>query len=480
MYCQDPLSNLVLRVSTSQISQTLVDLRESISNQTDVALGITKRLLLNEGRHSNVVFSPSSINVCLSMIAAGSNGPTLDQLLSFLKSNSNDQLQSLASKLIAVVFVDGEPRGGPRLSFANGVWVDRSLSLKPSFKQVVDNAYKAALDQADFQTKAAEARSEVNSWAEKETSGLIKEVLPLGSVDSLTRLVLANAMYFKGTWNQKFDALETKEYDFYLLNGRSVQVPFMTSKKKQDASAFDGFKVLRLPYEQGEDDRRFSMYFFLPDAMDGLPSLVEKVGSGSRFLHRHLSREKIELGVFRIPRFKISFGFEASNVMKELGLVFPFCARGDLTEMVDSEVGQALYVSSMFQKSFIEVNEEGTEAAAVTAAAFVPLCARRIEKLDFIADHPFLFLVKEDTSGMVLFIGHVLNPIAIPPPLAKQNESDLPHVAIPPPPAKHIERERFFMEKKMDGFGVSGHVRGLSLDSHTTSSSRSGTTDFSD
>uniref|UniRef100_A0A2N9IA73 Serpin domain-containing protein n=1 Tax=Fagus sylvatica TaxID=28930 RepID=A0A2N9IA73_FAGSY len=122
-----------------------MDLRESISNQTDVALGITKQLLLTEGKDSNLVFSPLSIHVVLSLIAAGSKGPTLDQLLSFLNSKSNDQLNSLASQLVAVVFADGSPSGGPRLSFANGVWLDKSLSLKPSFKQVVDTVYKANL-----------------------------------------------------------------------------------------------------------------------------------------------------------------------------------------------------------------------------------------------------------------------------------------------------------------------------------------------
>jgi serpin B len=130
-----------------------MDLRESISNQTDVALGIAKRLLLSEGKDSNLVFSPLSIQVVLSLVSAGAKGSTLDQLLSFLKSKSIDHLNSLASQLVAVVFSDGSPSGGPRLSFANGVWLDKSLSLKPSFKQVVDNYYKATLDQVDFQTK---------------------------------------------------------------------------------------------------------------------------------------------------------------------------------------------------------------------------------------------------------------------------------------------------------------------------------------
>ncbi|KAL4649772.1 hypothetical protein ACB092_01G038600 [Castanea dentata] len=287
-----------------------------------------------------------------------------------------------------------------------------SLSLKPSFKRVVDTNYKAALKQVDFQTKAAEVTSTVNLWAEKETSGLIKVVLPSGSVDSTTRLIFANALYFKGAWDEKFDASATEESDFHLLNGSSVQVPFMTSKRKQIVGAYDGFKVLELPYKQGEDKRKFSMYFFLPDAKDGLPALVEKVGSESGFLDCHLPEQKVKVGEFRIPKFKISFGFEASKLLKELGLVLPFSGEADLTEMVDSLVGQNLYVSSIFHKSFIEVNEEGTEAAAASAAV-MELASLPPPKMDFVADHPFLFLIREDLTGTVLFVGHVLNPLAI-------------------------------------------------------------------
>ncbi|KAI4316754.1 hypothetical protein L6164_024702 [Bauhinia variegata] len=388
-----------------------MDLRESIGNQTDVGLSITKHVFVKEGKDKNHVFSPLSIHVVLSLIAAGSKGPTRDQLLSFLRTNSIDHLNSFASQLVAVVFADGSPSGGPRLSFADGIWSDKSLSLKPSFKHIVDTAYKAAIAQVDFQTKAAEVCQEVNSWAEKETSGLIKEVLPAGSVDALTRLIFANALYFKGAWNDKFDASQTKDYDFYLLSGGSVKVPFMTSKKKQFISAFDGFKVLALPYKQGEDKRRFSMYFFLPDAEDGLPALVDKVGSESGFLERHIPNQKVDVGDFRIPRFNISFGCEISNVLKELGVVLPF-TDGDLTEMVDSPVGQNLSVSRIFHKSFIEVNEEGTEAAAATAAT-IKLRSMQFEtRVDFVADHPFLFLIREDMTGTVMFVGHVLNPLA--------------------------------------------------------------------
>jgi len=138
---------------------------------------------------------------------------------------------------------------------------------------------------------------------------------------------------------------------------------------------------------------------------------MEKVSSETGFLDRHLPQQKVEVGEFRIPKFKISFGFEATEVLKKLGLVLPFSSDG-LTEMVDSPVGKDLYVSSIFHKSFIEVNEEGTEAAAATAGRIVRRSIVMREKMNFVADHPFLFVVREDLTGVVLFIGHVLNPLA--------------------------------------------------------------------
>ncbi|CAI0558486.1 unnamed protein product [Linum tenue] len=236
--------------------------------------------------------------------------------------------------------------------------------------------------------KAAEVATEVNEWAEKHTNGVIKEVLPPDAVDSMTRLVLGNALYFKGAWDQKFDPLHTKDHDFHLLNGCSVRVPFMTTRNKQYVSRSDGFKILSLPYKQGREDgskRGFSMHIFLPDSRHGLTALVERAGTEPGFLSKHLPRRKVEVGEFRLPRFKLSFGFEASKTLKELGLVLPFS-----------------------DKSFIEVNEEGTEAAAVSVAEIVLMCY--VEPVKFVADHPFMFIIQEHHTGTVLFSGQILDP----------------------------------------------------------------------
>ncbi|KAL8458637.1 hypothetical protein ACS0TY_036237 [Phlomoides rotata] len=384
-----------------------MDLQESIVNQTDVSFSLAKHAISTHAKDANLVFSPLSIHVVLGLIASGSRGPTRRQILDFLKSTSTKELSSFSSQIATVVLANGATLGGPRLSLANGVWVDQHLALMPSFKQVLENDYKAASAHVDFQNKAVEVIKTVNTWADKETNSLIKEILPSDSVDRHTRLIFANAVYFKGVWNQKLDASLTKDHDFFLLNGSSVQAPFLTSKKKQYVDAFDGFKVLGLPYKQGEDKRKFSMYLFLPDAKDGLSPLIEKISSTSGFIDRHLPYEQVEVDNFRIPKFKIDFGFEASKVLKGQGVVLPFSAGGDLSEMVDSCVDQDLYVKNIFHKSFIEVNEEGTEAAAASACEVCDCIAE-----DFVADHPFLFIIREDLTGVVLFIGQLLNPLA--------------------------------------------------------------------
>ncbi|XP_022962083.1 serpin-ZX-like [Cucurbita moschata] len=386
-----------------------MDIREAIRNHGDVAMAITKRILQHDkAKASNVVISPLSIYVLLSLVAAGSKGPTLDQFLSFLKSNSIDNLNAFASYIIDKVFADGSSRGEPRLAFVNGVWIDQSLSLKPSFQQVVDKYYKAMLRQVDFQ-QANEVISEVNSWVEKNTYGLIKEILPAGSVGSSTQLILVNALYFKAAWQQAFDASKTVKHDFYLVDGSSVEAPFMSGKKDQYVAVFDGFKVLSLPYSQGCDPRRFSMYFFLPDRKDGLGCLIEKLDSEPGFIDRHIPCQKQKLGRFMIPKFKISFGIEVSDVLKKLGLVLPF-TEGGLLGMVESPMAQNLHVSKVFHKAFIEVNEEGTEAAASTAIE-ISNKSLALDQINFVADHPFLYLIREDKSGTLLFIGQVLNPL---------------------------------------------------------------------
>lgn len=387
-----------------------MDIQSSIHGQTEFTLEFSKRVL-ETSIGQNAVFSPLSISVALSLAAAGSKGPTLDQIRTCLKLKEGPQSHEFSSQLVNVVLIDGSPNGGPQLSFVNGVWVDKSMPLKPSFGDIVKKQYNTEARLVDFLNKSNEVRLEVNKWAADETKGQIKELLPADSVDKSTRLVLANALYFKGTWQKEFDSSATKEGTFNLLNGQTVQVPMMTTKKKQFIKRVGDCQILRLPYLQGQDKRSFSMYFLLPDKKDGLPDLEKTIDLN--FFENHLSQgREVKVGSFQLPRFKISFDLEAPEFLKKLGLVLPFSNGADFTEMVDSPVANSLYISNVFHNSFVEVNEKGTEAAAATAATVLLRSFQMDPVEDFIADHPFMFVIKEELTGVILFVGHILNPLS--------------------------------------------------------------------
>ncbi|GFP92713.1 serpin-zx [Phtheirospermum japonicum] len=396
---------------------TAIDLRKPIIKQTDFSLSFAKHAISTEAKDTNFVISPLSVHIGLGMITAGSEGPTRDQLLDYLQSESVAELNSLSSKLATRFFADGLPLGGPNLSFANGIWVDRSLPLKPDFKGFFKDDFKVAVKDVDFQTKANKVREEVNEWAYRKTEGLIIELIPSGSVNFRTRLLLANALYFRGLWDEdQFDKSVTRNRNFFLSNGKSVQVPFMSSWENQYVRAFDDFKVATLPYKQGADNRKFSMHIFLPDAKDGLPlpALLEKICSNSGFIQHHLPYERVKVGNFRIPKFKVRTGIEASGVLKGHGLDLPFSS-GGLTKMVDDSAAASkdhLCVSLFFHESFIEVDELGSRAAVPSALPPGFGSTPYSEWLDFVADHPFLFVIREDKSGVLLFVGQVHNPLA--------------------------------------------------------------------
>ncbi|XP_013601589.1 PREDICTED: serpin-Z10-like, partial [Brassica oleracea var. oleracea] len=385
-------------------------IKKNMEKQNDVVVRLAKHVIDTVADGSNLVFSPTSINVLLSIIAAGSCAATKEQILSFLMSPSTEHLNTVLTEIVSVALADGSERNDLSLSTANGAWIDKSLPLKLSFKELLENPYKATCSQVDFFNKPADVIDEVNTWCEDHTSGLIKQILPKDSIEDIRQstLILANAVYFKGAWSEKFDARFTKDNDFHLLDGTSVKVPFMTSHKDQYLRRYDGFQVVRLPYV--EDQRQFSMYIYLPDATDGLPTLLEKIGSEPGFLDNHIPDYQIELDAFRIPKFKFTFDFKASDVLEDMGLTCPFeSTGGGLTEMVDSPiVGAKLYVSNILHKACIEVDEEGTEAAAVSVGVIRLMCLRK--NPDFVADHPFLFTVREDKSGVILFMGQVLDP----------------------------------------------------------------------
>ncbi|EOA34361.1 hypothetical protein CARUB_v10021884mg [Capsella rubella] len=359
-----------------------MDVREATKKQTDAAMILSGHVLSSARKDSNVIFSPASINSAITMIAAGPGGDSAaDAILSFLRSSSMDELKTVFRELSSLVYADSSASGGPKIKSVNGLWIDKSLEVDPKYKDLFENFFKALYVPVDFRSKAEEVREEVNSWVEHHTNNLIKDLLPHGSVASDTNEIYANALYFKGDWEIQFEKNHTEDEDFHLVNGTSVSVPFMTSDEDQYVRAYD---------EVARDDtnRGFSMYFYLPDKKDGLDDLLEKMASTPGFLDSHIPSYRDELDEFRIPKFKMEFGFTVTSVLNGLGL-------------------RSL---SMYHKACVEIDEQGAEAAAATAINDDDDVCCDCEPLDFVADHPFLFLIREDKTGTVLFVGQLLEP----------------------------------------------------------------------
>ncbi|KAF9613596.1 hypothetical protein IFM89_009266 [Coptis chinensis] len=369
-------------------------------------LRMAKDLALGKAKDKNFVFSPCSIQLAMSFLTNGASGSTLKELLTFLEAENLNDLNSAAMKFIETLA--GSTRGGPISSFVGGAWVDQSCTLKPTFVTTAKKIYKAKAECVDIQNKAIEITEEVNKWAEEATNGLIKSVIP-NPLTPDTVLVLANALYFKGRWKEPFLKSATKDSKFNLLDGNYVEVPFMTSHVEQWIDTFEDFKVLGLPYKRST----FSMYIILPNKVDGLWPIIGQMGSDPLFLEKYVSLypSVVDVREFMIPKFKMTFYVEASEILRGVGLKLPFSREAELDEMV---FGDGLCVSNVHHKSHIEVNEEGTEAAAVTVKYNWQFCDSPPPPrpcVDFVADHPFMFMVRENKSGMILFMGHVLNPL---------------------------------------------------------------------
>ncbi|KAF7141377.1 hypothetical protein RHSIM_Rhsim06G0043200 [Rhododendron simsii] len=386
---------------------------------------IANQLMLKQIQNpfgKNIVSSPLSINGVLNMVVAGSIGHTLKHMLGFLGSKNVEEINSKSRKMMAVV-AGGDGRSpekvgnGLILTMVNGAWADRRFPLVSKHKEeVLKGIFNCEASSVDFQTKADQVVDEINSWASTASRGLIKEILQHGSVDPEIVLILVNGLYFKGLWDNdyKFDAMRTEKRKFYLHDGSTVLVPYMTSKKKYYYGSFDGFKVLEIPYRSCQPNN-FSMYFFLPNERDGLQNLIGKLNSDSRFLSQEYFKylTEVKLDEFWIPKFKFSFDFNVLEVMDDMGVSFSRIENPrDLSEMVHNTEDAESFSLKMFQKAYIEVDEKGTEAAAITQFDFVLFSnLYQSARYNFVADHPFVFMIREEGSGLILFYGAVLNPI---------------------------------------------------------------------
>ncbi|XBI84418.1 hypothetical protein VPH35_092729 [Triticum aestivum] len=349
-----------------------------------------------EHKGQNIMFSPLSIYTALDLPAAGARGDTLDEILAVLGAASRDEVA--------------------------GIVRAKDLPLNPAYKKAAVESYKADARAVDFVRKPDDAREEINRWVTEATKKLITSVVPPGSVHGDTRLVLANAIYFKGKWEEPFLKSRTKDKLFHRLDGRDVRVPFMTGGKARDylVACHGRFKVLKLRYKQAANGEgggpRYSMCIFLPTARNGLRSLADEMAyasGGPGFLFDHLPTWSSSLTKLRLPKFKLSFFCSMKKALESLGLRAAFEA--DLSDMVQEDSGGndvPQRVEDVFHRAVVEVNEEGTEAAAFIDMGMVLRCGKVLVD-DFIANHPFAVFIVEEVSRTVVFAGHVLDPSKI-------------------------------------------------------------------
>ena len=258
------------------------------------------------------------------------------------------------------------------------------------------------MDALDF--TAPRASGIVNAWAEKNTSGRIKNIVP-GRLPGDTRMLLANAIYFKGSWDRKFDSKATRERPFHPLSGGQKQVPMMQQSGEFEYQEGNGCQAVRLPYA----GRRLAMYVLLPEPGSNvnqlLTTLTDPVWQDQ--LLRQLQRRK---GTIVLPRFKLEYGAELKPPLQAIGMTLPFSRTADFSGMSSS----ALYLSAVKHKSFVEVNEEGTEAAAATVGIMSLALVRPVTPpFEMVVDRPFLFAIADNLTRAILFIGVVFEPASL-------------------------------------------------------------------
>ncbi|XP_007933558.1 serpin B6-like [Orycteropus afer afer] len=381
-------------------SNTMDTLSEANST---FALNLLKKL--GENNSQNVFFSPISISSALAMVYMGAKGNTATQMSQALSLNKNrgagdDVHQGFQSLLTEVNKTDTQYL----LRTANRLYGEKTYDFLSSFKDSCLKFYQAEMEELDFVNATEESRKHINTWVASKTEGKITDLLPSGTVNSMTKLVLVNAIYFKGNWDNQFNKQHTKETPFKISKNeeKPVQMMFKKSTFKITYIGEIFTQILVLPYVKKE----LNMIIMLPDENTDL-SMVEKELTYEKFMEwtRPDMLDEEEVEVF-LPRFKLEENYDMEDVLCSLGMTDAFDqGKADFSGMSSK---RDLYLSKVVHKSFVEVNEEGTEAAAATAAIMMMRCIRITPR--FCADHPFLFFIQHSKTNEILFCGRFSSP----------------------------------------------------------------------
>jgi serpin B len=377
-----------------------IDIQSLIQANTTFALDMYQKVRDNEG---NLFFSPYSISTAFAMTYTGARCETQKQMAGvFHFSHDPHQLHPSFSELQAH-FQKLQENSPFRLNIANALWIQKEYELLRTFVELNQKYYQASLFHLDFHKDPEGSRSKINDWVEDKTEDKIKDLLPGGAINTLTRLVLTNTIYFKAEWQNTFNAHNTKDQDFWITPEEKTKVKMMAQKDRFGYWENDTLQILEMPYIQKD----LSMIVFLPQKIDGLPVLESNLNPST--LDNWTSNLKNQHVDVFFPKFTTTQDIDLKEILKSLGMVDAFTENADFSGI---EPKKELYITDALHKAFIDVDEVGTEAAAATAISMGVTSIRPPESLpEFRADHPFFYLIKDNQTGSIIFMGRLTRPM---------------------------------------------------------------------
>jgi len=389
------------RVTSLDVPET--DLAELVDGNSTFTFDLYHHIRDEPG---NIFCSPYSISLALAMTYAGARTETEQQMADTLYFTlGQDGLHPAFNAHDLQLASSGEDvsdAGGEKfqLSIVNRIWGQTSYSFHEAFLDVLAENYGAGLSLLDFLNTPDASRVAINDWVAEQTKNRIEDLIPPGAVTTLTRMVITNAIYFKASWREAFDENHTSDQPFDLLDGSQVTVEMMRQTAKYGYGSGDGYHVVELPYHGDE----LSMLVLLPDT-DRFEEFESTLDSAR--LSAILEQVEFRDVDLTLPKFTFEWATSLAGVLSAMGMPSAFDPfEADLSGMTDAE---RLYISDVFHKAFVAVDEEGTEAAAATAVA-VDTTSMPLEPVVVKIDRPFVFLIRDTPTGTILFLGRVVDP----------------------------------------------------------------------
>ncbi|MGA9383299.1 MAG: serpin family protein [Phormidium sp.] len=385
-------------------SQSLRSVHQSAINSRIVAANTRFSLKLfsqlqSKQANQNIFISPASVSVALAIAYNGSNGETRQAITRTLELQEIS-IQDLNQANVIIKNQLQEPSFKSQLKIANSLWIDKQETIKQDFRQKIQQYYQAEIESIDFREPQAPAT--INSWVKKSTNGKIDTIIE--RIEPNTAFLLLNAIYFLGNWKYPFAKELTKDYPFTLLNGTKKPVKMMF-QPIPGVKYYENelFEAISLPYS----DNRLSMYIFLPNKKLGLRGFYENLNQKNwqkwmeYFNSNELENDYSQLILVGLPRFKLNYEIDLIDGLKALGMQIAFSKNADFSAIAVPP----LWIGKFQHKTFVEVNEEGTTAAAVTAIG-----SSRGGQTQIIVDRPFFCVIYDNQTGAILFMGSIVDP----------------------------------------------------------------------